>query len=307
VTILEQDDVKQTTDETATEVVEPRTHRFRSARPTGLAHLATVVVAIAVSLFVLWLVCADPITHVWYQSRQHGLRNQAAAALTKLGSEKAKHGDAVGVLESSTGSINVVIAQGSDAATLHGAPGHVTSTPLPGARGNSVVVGHAKDWGAPFKALAKLTVGSTLYLQAHPGVYKLPETGDFVYTVRSVTRTSASDLRYLAPSTDYRLTLVTDTESRLRGNQVLVVTAVSGTVGHLRSVPQDGSLEPSSGVPGSALLDLVLGVVVIGLAFAYLSRGHRRGIVVVALVPVGAFAVLAAFLTFDQLFFRALA
>jgi sortase (surface protein transpeptidase) len=281
---------------------------MRKPRP-NLGPVFTRIIASAALLFVVWLIFADPIAHVWYQSRQHALRTQAANALTQLGSEVPHIGDAVGVLEDPMIGLNEVIVQGDTGSLLRGGPGHDPATPLPGAKGNSVVFGHDRDWGAPFKALSRLTVGSTLYLQAHPGVYKLPATGDFIYTVRSVSTVAASAKRFLASSNDYRLTLITDVGGRIGGSgHVLVVTAVSGTLGHVTGHLRTGSLEPPRGaIFGRTALGALLGVIVLAVGVRFLRATHRRSITVVAMVPLLAFTMLAMFLEFDLLAFRPLA
>jgi sortase A len=265
------------------------------------------VVGVALALVVIWLICAGPVAHLWYQSRQQGLRAQAASATTQLGSEKPTIRHAVAVLEDPTIGLNVDIAQGDSPQILRGGPGHRLGTPLPGAKGNSVVVGHSRDWGAPFRGLAKLTVGSEVYLQAHPGVFHLPETGDFIYTVRSTTVTSANSVRFAAPTTDYRLTLVTDV-GRLSGNRVLVVVLVSGTLGRTAGHSPLTSLDPGKGrLLNGDLVLLVLGLGVAVLAARFLRQAHRRVVWVGVLVPIVALVAFLLFLEFDVIAFRALA
>jgi sortase A len=283
----------------------------RSGRAMVRAHVrrtsARVVLA-ALAAVAIWLICADPVAHIWYQSRQGDLRSQAASALTRLGSQTPTVGGEVAVLQDPP-ILNVIVAQGDNASILRGGPGHRLGTPLPGARGNSVIEGHSKDWGAPFRSLAKLTVGSTLYLQAHPGVYKLPATGDFIYTVKSVSIVPATDTRYLAPSNDYRLTLVTNADGRLSGSHVLVVTAVSGSMGKSTAVAPTGSLEPSA---GSLILNIWVARLLVGAGMsaaviAALRRRHRVRLAVLAATPVLLVTVLALFVEFDMLAFRPLA
>jgi hypothetical protein len=148
-----------------------------------------------------------------------------------------------------------------------------------------------------------------LYLQARPGVYKLPATGDFIYTVTSVAVVAASDVKLMDPSNDYRLTLVTDSTGRVRGNRVLVVSAVSGQRGHTRPSTSARSLEPSTGSVifnrwvGRGLVGIVLSAV---LVYA-LRRRHRLALVAAVALPMFLITVFWIFLEFDMAVFRPLA
>jgi sortase A len=286
----------------------PRHSSLEVLRRLPVRRIAATGLMGVVVLVGIWLICADPIAHVWYENRQHSLAGQVASAETRLGSQVPKIGQEVGVLQDPTIGLNVVMAQGDSAAELRGGPGHRLGTPLPGARGNSVVYGHARDWGAPFRNLAKLTVGSVLYIQAHPGVYKLPETGDFIYTVVAVQTTTAEDIGMLAPSNDYRLTLITNAGGRLAGDKVLVVTAVSGKAGKTAGKVTASSLEPSQGpVLNLNLLRALLGGAVAAFVIVLLRRNHRPLIVATVAAPVVMVAVWSLFLEFDMWAFRPLA
>ena len=278
----------------------------------GARRLALLAVATLVALFVGWLICADLVGHVWYQSRQQSLSGTAANPLSQRPSKVIPTGEEVGVLQDPTAGIglNVVIAQGDSPSVLRGGPGHRPGTPLPGAQGNSVVYAHRKDWGAPFNNLAKLTVGSALYLQARPGVFKPPNiTGDFIYTVTSIATLPAGDTAPLVPSTDFRLTLITGTGSRLSGGKVLVITAVSGTVGKVTGAAPHGSLEPSVGsiLYNPAILLLVALVVLGRWMLIFLARRHRVVVVLAVAGPLAIAAAVCLFLGFDLVAFSPLA
>ena len=286
----------------------PRGPRAPRLPGVPIRRAATAVVATAIGLVLVWLISADPIAHAWYSSRQHSLKDQTIAAGTQIGSEVVREGGSVGVLQDPTIGLNVIIAEGDSPSVLRGGPGHRPGTPLPGAKGNSVVVGHAKDWGSPFKNLSKLTVGATLYVQSHVGLAKPPETGDFIYTVKSVKTTTAGNVHPLAPSNDYRLTLVTGAGSRVGGDKVLVVTAVSGRAGKLTGHAQASSLEPArGGFFSTTLLRFLVVAAVAVLLFVFLRRRHRTTIAVVVATPVALLALWTLFLEFDMVAFRPLA
>jgi len=277
--------------------------------PKRAASLAALVVLCA---GLAWVVFADPISHVWYQARQHTLSLRAANAGSQVGSLALHPGDPVGVLEDPAIGLNVVIAEGDDPSTLRGAPGHVPGTPLPGAVGNSVVVGHRRDWGGSFGQIPKLTIGDALYLEARPGVYNVQQgqTGYYVYTVISVTTTSDSDTRPLSPSNDHRLTLITNAGSRALSGRVWVVTAVSGSIGHSGIAPAKGSLVPPRGsllFNANAGSFIVRGAAATALIALLRRRGHRGAIIAAVSAPLVGAALLALLLVLDMAIFRPLA
>lgn len=308
--------------------------------PRRLARMALVGLVGLVALF--W-VFADPIAHVWYQSRQQALTSQVD---NSAASRIPKTGQQVGLLEDPTIGLKVVVAEGDSPTVLRGGPGHRPHTPLPGALGNSVVYGHAKDWGAPFGRLSSVSVGQKLYLQARYGVANIQagQTGYFIYTVTSFETVADDDAAALASSSDYRLTLITDAGGRTSANKLVVVTAVSGSAskpaskpasksaskpragahaatspttatithaatGAARRGPHLRSIEPAKGAVwwnatvASFLLRAIAAAVVIGLLIRY----HRPGVAAAVSVPLVLAALLPLFLELDLVAFRPLA
>ncbi len=281
--------------------------------------LARIGLAGLVVLAALWWVFADPIAHVWYQSRQQALTSQVD---NSAASRTPKTGQQVGLLEDPTIGLKVVVAEGDSPAVLRGAPGHRPHTPLPGALGNSVVYGHARDWGAPFARISHIAVGQKLYLQARYGVFNVQsgQTGFFIYTVTSVATVADDDTAALASSTDYRLTLITDAGGRTSSNRVVVVTAVSGPVsktstnaraanGVARQGPHLRSVEPSKGAVwwNATVVSLLLRAIAAAIVIALLVRYHRPGVAVAVSVPMVLAVLLPLFLEFDLVAFRPLA
>ncbi len=294
--------------------------------PRRLARMALVGLVGLVALF--W-VFADPIAHVWYQSRQQALSsevdNSAASRIPKTGQQ-------VGLLEDPTIGLKVVVAEGDSPAVLRGGPGHRPHTPLPGALGNSVVYGHAKDWGAPFGRLSHVSIGQKLYLQARYGVFNVQagQTGYFIYTVTSVATVADDDSAVLASSPDYRLTLITDAGGRMSASQVVVVTAVSGSASKLASKPATGahaatdahaatgaarqgphlrSIEPAKGAVwwNATVVSILLRAIAAAVVIALLIRYHRPGVAAAVSVPLVLAVVLPLFLELDLVAFRPLA
>lgn len=194
-----------------------------------------------------------------------------------------------GAISSTALDLDVVVVQGDGATQLYAGPGHVPGTPLPGQRGNSIIVGHADGWGGPFGALASVHKGALILTQRH-GSRKVT-----VYTVTAVKHVSATDRVYSAPSKDYRLTLITG-DGGFLSNERLVVQAVSGKAlaagrhrGSVITIPHPKPwLNP--------VVAVALGAFVFaGIAGAYMRRRFglvARLAVLVPLLTAGVFAAL---------------
>src|SRR5262249_7176887 len=155
--------------------------------------------------------------------------------------------------------LNVTVVEGDTTDQLRIGPGHRPGTPLPGKRGNSLVFGHRHGWGGPFADLDQLHTGSLL-------VVKIRGPSPTVFKVIAVKRVSADDVRLLAPSTDYRLTLVTGDGGDF-GSDRLVVVAVSGAKGKLRS-PRGVQAGADNGSP---ILNPVLVIAVLAFGLAWIA------------------------------------
>jgi LPXTG-site transpeptidase (sortase) family protein len=248
----------------------------------------TVVTGVGLLLAVLgWWLFVDPIAHLWYQSRQQQLAAQGGSVLAP------KVGQQVAVLQNVQTGLNVVVAQGDSSSVLRGGPGHQPGTPLPGHRGNSVIFGHAAHWGGPFRDLHSLAVGSPIYVKTRSGqVYK--------YLVTASQSVSGTDRRLLAPSTDFRLTLVTTTGGIFSGGH-LVVTAISGPKGRLqgptsttRASPDIESRIVNANVGGFFLR----GGAAVGVVWL-VRRRHRLRVALLVSSPVVLSALLSLCLALD--------
>ena len=145
--------------------------------------------------------------------------------------------------------INVAVAEGDVPQQLRNGPGHRTATAAPGTVGNSVIVGHADDWGGPFGRLDELKKGDLIAVQVW-GIdeqIKLPVEQTAVYEVQETQRNvRGDDVSPFATSDDYRLTLMTGDGDRL-SDERFVVTAVSGKPGRVRAPPRVQSSETTAG------------------------------------------------------------
>lgn len=191
--------------------------------------------------------------------------------------------------------LNLVVLQGSGASQLHAGPGHVPGTPLPGHRGNSIIVGHADGWGGPFGALPSLHKGALLITQTH-GSRKAT-----VYRITTIKRVSATDTRYTGQSKDFRLTLITG-DGGLLSNNRLVIQAVSGST--YRAPPRHGPVIsiPHESVYLNPALALAFGAFLLaGVAGSYLRRHYGLVARLAVLVPVLLAGLFALLLSLDLL------
>lgn len=67
--------------------------------------------------------------------------------------------------------LDAVIVEGVQRDTLKLGPGHMSSTPMPGQPGNSVLSGHRTTYGAPFADLEELAVGDLIEVETATGVH----------------------------------------------------------------------------------------------------------------------------------------
>jgi sortase A len=255
--------------------------RRRARVRTIVGRIAAVIVLVLVA----YVFFGAFITHLWYQTRQRSLAANGFSLVAP------KTGQTVGVLQvSSPFVLNVQILQGDNPSQLRDGPGHRPDTPLPGTIGNSVVYGHEKEWGAPFGNLKKAIPGTAMYLRTPKGTI-------LAYDVTAARIVPASQVAaYLGKSTDYRLTLVTDSGGITSGKR-LVVIAVSGTKGSLAAAPVGIRAGPGpSGAFGLTLLALIGWIAAAVLVTVLLRRTHNRVVVAAAVLPLALAALVAAFL-----------
>jgi sortase A len=135
-------------------VEDPPSSPLRRPRFGWRGAVASVVV-VAVALAFLVLLFEGPVARQWYRTRQDHLTSDLTVARSGLSS-----GQAATVVQAPQVGLNAVVVEGDTPAHLRGAPGHRMGTPLPGARGNAVIMGHRSGWGAPFANLTRLRRGS---------------------------------------------------------------------------------------------------------------------------------------------------
>jgi LPXTG-site transpeptidase (sortase) family protein len=258
-----------------------------------VVRISLIALLILVAAFALFDVFEGPVARSWYQTRQRQLASDLNGAHRHI-----VRGDAVGILQVPRLGVNAVVAQGDDPQQLRSGPGHRIGTPMPGAKGNVVIVGHRSGWGSPFGALGRVRKNDVVAL-----TNKALPTTPTVYTVTSVKHVSGSDVQPFARSTDYRLTLITGDGGRLSTKRI-VVTAVSGptksrpaSLGTVHASTSAGSL-----VLNSALLLAFAGGVGLLLAFALLRPRTGTVAFVAVLTPFAVLTLLGVLLEVDLFF-----
>jgi sortase A len=270
-------------------VAEPEHSDEQSPRRDWKRVVAVVLAAILGALLVVALF-TGPVENLWYRTRQHHL----AADLQQL-RQSTKPGQALGVLQVPRLGTNLVVVQGDTPGLLRGGPGHRISTPMPGARGNVVILGHRDAWGGPFGDLDRIRKRDFIVIQARDA--KSGNFHTFVYRATSVLAVTAQGSKQLmGRSTDHRLTLVTGRGGEM-SNDRLVVTAVSGpTTKNALTTPALHASKPG----GSPIFNTyaLMALVSLGLAYGgyrYLRRRAgtvAKAVVIVPLLIAGAFFVL---------------
>jgi sortase A len=127
------------------------------------------------------------------------IREQLAQATAPLG-PGVLAGDPVAVLDIPGLELRQVIKEGTTGPILQDGPGHRSDTPLPGQSGISVIYGRGLTFGAPFRSLPKLNVGTQFEVVTGQGKY--------TYRVLGVRR-SGTPLPPAPEQGASRLTLVT--------------------------------------------------------------------------------------------------
>jgi sortase A len=263
-------------------VVTPR----RRGRRWRRAIATVVVVLIATGLIVALF--QGPVQSVWYRNRQHQL-----AADMNHARPRVSPGQASALLQVPRLGINVVVIEGDNAERLRDGPGRRVGSARPGARGNTVIMGHSSAWGGPFSDLNKVRRGDLIAVQTRARAV-------VVYRVTATANVGGASSRLLGQTKDHRLTLVTGRGGTLSDDR-FVVTAVSGTAARA-STDAVRLTTPS----GSVIFNVTLlaAIIAFGLgagAVLYLRRRAGPLAVGVAVVPLLALGALLLMLDLDLL------
>jgi sortase A len=270
--------------------VEPKARPAPRDAKKRVVKIATIALLVGIFAWVALELFEGPPARAWYTIRQHQLASEFASSRPHTG-----RGAAIALLQVPSLGMNLVVAEGDAPQQLRSGPGHRIGTPLPGAVGNSVIVGHRTGWGGPLADLAQLKRGDPIAVQTESSGGPIG-----VFKVQSVKPVGSGDLSPFAGSTDRRLTIVTGTGGRYSDGR-LVVTAVSGKTGRVTSPNRSVRATTSAGSPfwnADAALAL-FGFACAGLLVVMVRSRYRRSTVAIVVVPLLALGLLGFLLNVD--------
>jgi sortase A len=147
-------------------------------------------------------------------ARETGARRMRRQALTLL---HAPDGAALGSLSIPKIGLKSVVVESTGHNALTKGPGHYRGTALPGMDGTVGLAGHRTTYGAPFRHVDRLSVGS-------PITMTMPY-GRFTYKVTGTRITTPSDASSLRSHTGVRRLVLTACHPLYSAAQRIVVTA----------------------------------------------------------------------------------
>jgi sortase A len=222
-------------------------------------------------------------------------------------------GDPVAVLEVPSIELQAVVVEGAGSSQTSQGPGHVPGTAGPGQPGNSVVVGRAHAFGAPFADLSGLAPGDAMVVTTTQGasVYEVDrvedvsvvdgseaDSGGALPTALGSSGDEAGDAPSITvdelygPSDDDQLTLFTSASwVPWNGDRATVVVATMQTV-PFEPTPQNGrdSVDAGRGFDLATWPGLVLGLLAFGVVAIVAAVLYRRSARPVAyLLTIGPF------------------
>jgi sortase A len=93
-------------------------------------------------------------------------RRQRIAALARRFAAQTKSGEAIGRIRApAMDGLDIVVVQGTDAASLEKGPGHYPQTPFPGQGGTVGIAGHRTTYLAPFRHIDSMRRGDRIVLE----------------------------------------------------------------------------------------------------------------------------------------------
>lgn len=256
----------------------------------GLTVFGLLVVAFAVYLF--------GISRLEYgRSQRHlmkAMSDQLAMGQAPIGG-RIDSGTPVAILEIPRLHLRVAVVEGSSGDLLKQGPGHLRTSPLPGQRGDSVVMGRRIGFGGPFRNIGDLRKGDR--------IRTLTGGGGATYVVSSVRTADRHGKNVIPNRAGNRLTLVTSSpEIRVQRRLLVTATLTSRPFGTPVGRPTEVSRrELGLQGDGSTVLPLLLWTELLLLAAAaaaWLYRRWSRWSTYIVTTPVLALLLL---LVFDNL------
>jgi sortase A len=93
-------------------------------------------------------------------------RKRRIAILAQRFAESAETGQAIGrIVAPAMDGLDMVVVQGTDAASLQRGPGHYPETPFPGEGGTVGIAGHRTTYLAPFRHVDSIEAGDRIVLE----------------------------------------------------------------------------------------------------------------------------------------------
>jgi LPXTG-site transpeptidase (sortase) family protein len=163
-------------------------------RPNRLVRPAGWLCLLAGSILLFCAASARIGARVWQAQQRLRLEQRPVQPADFL----PRHGEALGRLRVRRLGLDVMVAEGSDVATLRLGPGHMEGSALPGEGDNCIIAGHRDG---PFRALRRIRRGDLIEMRTGRTVYH--------YEVRSVGVVGRDDTTPLARAAEPILTLVT--------------------------------------------------------------------------------------------------
>jgi sortase A len=247
-------------------------------RPLPPSTVATVWVLGGLSLLAIWFLAYALVLSGLQESRSQTLlyaqlREQLALGTAPVDGSIPYGAPVALITINGAGLTNAVVVEGTTSAQLTEGPGHLSSTPLPGEEGVSVIFGRSTMFGRPFGGIRGLHAGDVINVTT--------SLGTFNYGVDRV-RYPGDPLPAALPAGGSRLILVTSYASGWRGgwapDQTLFVDATLKGKAQPTGVTPSGvpnAALPMQGLP-SALMPLVLWLQALVLVAAGIIWGRIR-------------------------------
>ena len=182
----------------------------------------------------------------------HGARQGQLLADFRTPRNYTAEGRAIAIVQIPKIGLSEVVVEGVGPPQLRSGPGHLSSSAVPGAVGNAVVMGHHRRFGGPFGELSTLAVGDEIYVQPK-GTSEV-----LLYRVTDVVPAGDGQLERLAPTDDVRLTLVTSAGGWLSSDRLVVQAVADEPVKRgppaLQPARAPSSLEPSGDIVNVSIL-----------------------------------------------------
>jgi sortase A len=239
----------------------------------GVIGLGLTIFGLVVLAYFVYLVGASRLEYGRTQrTLTRIMSSNLSAGIAPIGG-RITPGTPVAMLEIPRLHVHAAVVEGTNGALLKQGPGHLRTSPLPGQRGNVVIMGRRVAYGGPFRNVGKLREGDLI--RASTG------QGRFTYVVDDVHTTNSKGTDVLAKGSGNRLALVTSSPEFFAERRLVVRATLRGSpkltpIGRPNEV-SDRELGLQS--DGSTVLSLVLWaelllIVAVGAAWAYRRWGR---------------------------------